>query len=141
MTCPREHETVLALKSDVLAPELERHISECASCSEAARIARSLTAIADDVNIERADARILLLLAAERRHAHAEEKLTRITRFVPSLVIAIVVVVTLFRRILTGDSPLAGLLGADPRSAPVFLIAAAFVVVVVWTAPIRGRTN
>jgi hypothetical protein len=141
MTCPRHNEVVRAANSGLVAPEIARHITECVECSETAGIARTLVASAIETKIERGDARILWLLAAERRHAAAEQKLNRVIHLVPALATVIAIVATVIRVVLTGSSPIDGLLGASGKIGPVFLIAAAFVVLLVWTAPMRRRSS
>ena len=141
MTCPRENECIRAVHSGAMAPELARHMGECSDCAEAVRIARTLAASTVETKVQRGDARIVWLLAAERRHADKERKLGRIMSLVPSIVIAAIIAVTAVRTALTGVSPVEGLFGTSDTVAPAFLIAAIFVILVVSTAPLRSRSS
>jgi hypothetical protein len=140
MTCPRKEDVSLAVKRGEITPEIERHVTDCAECSESVRISSALLASSEHVKIERADARIIWLLAAERRQADTEQKFNRVIRLVPGLAAMIVAAAATIWVVLFGGSADA-LLGASGRVGPVFLIAAAFVVLVVWTAPSRGRSS
>jgi hypothetical protein len=140
MTCPNQQDVLQAVKRGTLSAEIERHLAECGECSESVRISNALLASSEHVNIERADARIIWLLAAERRHADTEKKLTCVIRLVPAMVAMILVAATTTWVVLFGGSADA-LLGGSGRVGPVFLIAVAFVVFVVWTAPLRGRSS
>lgn len=141
MMCPRESETVRAAKAGRVSPELARHIEHCTVCAEAVRIADALKSTTTQAVIEPADARILWLLAAERRYAAAEQRLARLTWWIPLVAAVVVIIATAVRAVLSGSSPVDGLLGATGRIGPVFLLALAFVVVVVWTAPRPARHN
>lgn len=140
MMCPNQQDVLRAMKRGAMTQEIERHIIECAECAESVRISSALLASAEYVNVERADARIIWLLAAERRHADTEKKFIRVIRLVPALLAMIVAAAATIWVVLFGGSADA-LLGASGRIGPVFLIAAAFVVFVVWTAPLSGRSS
>lgn len=141
MICPRESECIRAANSGRISPEVVGHIKQCAACAEAVRIAGVLNSTATEAMIEPADARILWLLAAERRYAVAEQRLARLTKSIPLVAAIVVIIAAVVRALLSGGSPVDGLLGATGRVGPVFLIALAFVIVVVWTAPgRRART-
>jgi hypothetical protein len=117
------------------------HVEQCAVCAEAVRIGNALNSTTTQAVIEPADARILWLLAAERRYALAEQRLARLTRLIPLVAVVAVIVAAGLRALLSGGSPVDGLLGAGARVGPVFLVALAFVIVVVWTTPgRRART-
>jgi len=141
MSCSRETETLRAAKTDAITAELQRHLAECAECSDTMRVAIALSTSGGQVPVERGYARIIWLLAAERRHAQAEQKLARVVRFGPVFVVLLVAVVAAVWALLTGHFVTEGLLEGSGKIALVFLIAAVFVVFVVWTAPVRGRSS
>lgn len=142
MNCARERELLQTLRAGAaFTPEEQRHLEGCAQCAESVRIARALNAVSAVVTIEKGDARILWLLAAERRYAAKEQRLQRIMGIVPMFAVIAVFVATVLRAFLTGDMPIDGLLGASGRIGPAFLVAAVFVVVLVWTSPVRGRSS
>jgi hypothetical protein len=140
MTCPEEQEVLRALQHGSVTAELERHVAECAKCAASVRISSALLASAGEVKVDQGDARIIWLLAAERRHAETEKKLARVIRLVPAMTAMIVAGAAMLWVVLLGGSANA-LLGASGKVGPVFLLAAAFVVFVVWTAPVRGRSR
>jgi hypothetical protein len=141
MICPRESECIRAANSGRISPEVAGHLKQCAACAEAVRIADALNSTTTHALIEPADARILWLLAAERRYSVAEQRLARVTRSIPLIAGIVVIIAAVVRALLSGSSPVDGLLGAGAKVGPVFLIALVFVIVVVWTAPgRRART-
>jgi hypothetical protein len=142
MTCAHEREVLQAIRAgEAFTPDLQRHLEGCAQCSESLRIARALSLTPAGITIEKGDARILWLLAAERRYAAKERKLQRIMRMVPAFAILLVIAVTITRVFIWGGSLIDGLLGASGRIGPAFLVSAVFVVILVWTSPVHGRSS
>ena len=140
MNCPNEQRVIAAIRVGGLGPELRKHVEQCPACEETARIAGAVAGSTIAMSIHRGDARILWLLAAERRQAEAERKLGRVV-VAARLIAALAFLIAAAVRIVTAGGPPAGLLGVENNVGPVFLIAAAFVFLVVWTAQARGRSS
>ena len=149
--CPREQQILAALRTGATTSDMQRHLAECSTCAEAARISSALLACVDakmnsataQMNVQPGDARIIWLLAAERRHAEKEQKLRRIVGLVPIVALLLIVIATVIFRFVFGGSvdALLGSSGTSGRIGPVFLLAVALVVAVVMTAPTRTRSS
>ena len=138
--CASEKQILAAMKAGRMTPEMERHVRECAVCSETVQVSSALLSVSSQVKVERGDARIIWLLAAERRHAETEQRLGRVIGMVPVIAAVILAIAAAVWRFLMGGSTDA-LLGGSGKIGPVFLVAAALVVFVVLTAPVRGRSS